>query len=60
MPLAQKTEKNLYEEYGVKEYIIIDPLLLYAERFLLEKDGLYGKEDIFGYMDISSLGTGTK
>ena len=51
----KREKKKLYEKYGVKEYIIIDPLLLYAEHFLLGKDGLYGKADIFGSIDILSL-----
>ena len=51
----KREKKKLYEIYGVKEYIIIDPLLLYAERFLLGKDGLYGKADIVGSMEILSL-----
>jgi len=51
----KREKKKLYEIYGVKEYIIIDPLLLYAERFLLGKDGLYGKENIVGSMEILSL-----
>ena len=51
----KRGKKKLYEKYGVKEYIIIDPLLLYAEHFLLGKDGLYGKADIFGSIEILSL-----
>jgi len=51
----KREKKKVYEKYGVKEYIIIDPLLLYAERFLLEKDGHYGKEDIFGSTEILPL-----
>jgi len=51
----KREKKNLYEKYGVKEYIIIDQLLLYAERFLLGEDGLYGKADIVGSMEILSL-----
>ena len=47
--LKDKREKKaLYEKYGVKEYIIIDPAAQYVERFLLKEGGLYGKGEIFG------------
>ena len=43
----KRDKKNLYEKYGVKEYIIVDPVAQYVERFLLDEGGLYGKADIF-------------
>ena len=53
--LKDKREKKaLYEKYGVKEYILVDPMELYAERFLLEKKG-YGGAEIFGPQEILSL-----
>jgi len=47
--LKDKREKKiLYEKYRVKEYIIINPIEKYVERFYLEKNGKYSKSDIFG------------
>jgi Uma2 family endonuclease len=54
--LKDKREKKaLYEKYGVKEYIIVDPAAQYVERFLLEEGGLYGKGEIFGPMEVLPL-----
>jgi len=51
--LKDKREKKaLYEKHGVKEYIIVDPTDQYVECFLLGEDGLYGKGDIFGPMEV--------
>ena len=44
----RREKKFLYEKYGVKEYIIIDPLEHYLERFLLQEDGSFSKGEIFG------------
>ena len=44
----KREKKTLYEKYGVKEYIIVDPTDQYVERFLPGEDGLYGKGEIFG------------
>ena len=48
----KREKKALYEKYGVKEYIIVDPADQYVERFLFGEDGLYGKGDIFGPMEV--------
>ena len=54
--LKDKREKKaLYEKYGVKEYIIVDPTEQYVERFLLGEDGLYGKGDVFGPKEVLHL-----
>ena len=54
--LKDKREKKaLYEKYGVKEYIIVDPAAQYVERFLLEEGGLYGKGGIFGPKEVLPL-----
>ena len=51
--LKDKREKKaLYERFGVREYIIVDPNDLYVERFLLEEDGLYGRGEIFSPREI--------
>jgi Uma2 family endonuclease len=36
-------KKALYEKYGVKEYIIVNPLENYAERFVLMKTEILAK-----------------
>ena len=47
-----RDKKTLYEKYGVKEYIVIDPIEEYVERFRLGKDGMYGKGEIFGPQEV--------
>jgi len=54
--LKDKREKKaLYERHGVKEYIIIDPIEQYAEKFYLNENGLYGHPDIFGPKEVMKL-----
>ncbi len=50
----RKEKKALYEKYGVKEYILADPLEGYVERYVLE-NGRYGAPEIFGPQDLLSL-----
>lgn len=46
--LKDKREKRfLYEKFGVKEYIMIDAIECYLERYVL-KDGHYKGPDVFG------------
>jgi len=53
--LKDKREKKfLYEKSGVREYILIDPVELYVERFFL-KDKRYGESGIFGPQEVLSL-----
>ena len=53
--LKDKREKKaLYERSGVREYIIIDPVELYVERFVL-KNKCYGESEIFGPQERLSL-----
>jgi Uma2 family endonuclease len=49
-----REKKNLYEKFGVKEYVVVDPIEEYAERFLLGTDGTYNKSEIFGPYDTLS------
>ena len=51
----KREKKELYERYGVKEYIIIDPTDQYIERFLVEEGGAYSKGEIFGPKEILNL-----
>ncbi len=54
--LKDKREKRaLYEKFGVREYIIIDPTEQYVERYALGKEGHYGHPDIFGPKEIMKL-----
>ncbi len=50
----KREKKGLYEKSGVKEYIIVDPLEFYAERFLL-KEGRYESPEVFGPKEVLSL-----
>lgn len=53
--LKDKREKRaLYERFAVREYIIIDPIELYVERFVL-KGKRYGESEIFGPQEVLSL-----
>ena len=46
--LKDKREKReLYEKYGVQEYVIVDVIEQLVERFYLGKNNIYGKSDIF-------------
>ncbi|MFV1951420.1 MAG: Uma2 family endonuclease [Nitrospinota bacterium] len=51
----KREKKACYEKYGVKEYIIVDPIENYVERFYLEEDGTYSKDDIFGPKEVLPL-----
>jgi Uma2 family endonuclease len=54
--LKDKREKKaLYERYGVKEYILIDPICRYTEHFVLQNDGFYGKGEILGSKEVLLL-----
>lgn len=48
-------KKRLYESFGVREYILIDPAAQFAERFLLEQDGLFGRGEVFGPQQVLVL-----
>ena len=50
----KREKKSLYERSCVGEYIIIDPLELYVERFVLEGK-LYGGSEIFGPQEMLPL-----
>ena len=52
-----REKKALYERYGVKEYLIFDPVGLYAQRFYLEEGGRYGQGELFGAQELLLLKT---
>lgn len=43
-----REKKALYERAGVREYLVIDPLENYVQRFFLGGDGRYGHAEVFG------------
>ncbi len=46
--LKDRREKRLlYEQSGVQEYLIINPIEKLVERYLLQDSGLYGANEIF-------------
>lgn len=54
--LKDKREKKaLYERYGVKEYVIVDPLDQFVERFFLGQDGTYDKGELYGPQEVINL-----
>ena len=53
--LKDKREKKaLYERFGVREYLVVDPEHEMVERFVLA-DGRYGREEVFGWTETLSL-----
>jgi Uma2 family endonuclease len=44
----RREKKALYERFGVREYIVLDPLNETVERLTLA-DGQYGQPDVFGW-----------
>lgn len=50
-----REKKWLYQRAGVREYIVVDPLELYVQRFLLSAEGRYGEPEVFGPEDVISL-----
>ena len=54
--LKDKREKrHLYEKFGVREYLLVDPALKSVERFALGTDALYGRGDVFGPTEMLPL-----
>lgn len=52
-----REKKALYQRGGVREYLVIDPLENYAQRFLLGEDGLFGEGQVFSPQDCVALAT---
>jgi Uma2 family endonuclease len=50
-----REKKALYERSGVREYVVIDPLEEYVQRFCLQNDGHYGSSDVFGPHEVLHL-----
>ncbi len=50
----RREKKNLYERFGVKEYILVFPEREYVERYCLE-DGNYGSPEILNWDEILKL-----
>ena len=42
-----REKRFLYEKYGVKEYLVIDPVGQCAHRYVLGENGKYGASEIF-------------
>lgn len=50
-----REKKALYERAGVREYVVIDPLENYVQRFALNDTLQYGAADVFGVDEDLSL-----
>lgn len=50
-----REKKALYERTGVVEYLVLDPLELYAQLFRLDAQGRYGAGEIYGSEESLSL-----
>lgn len=54
--LKDKREKKaLYERGGVREFIVIDPIERYVERYALDAHGRYGHPDLLGSQEVLTL-----
>lgn len=54
----RRTKRDLYERFGVREYLLVDPDAHTVERHGLGPDGTYGRADVFGpedHLPLSSL-----
>ncbi len=50
----RRLKKGLYESFGVKEYLIVDPLADTVDRYLIV-DGRYGSPEIFDWSEPLTL-----
>lgn len=50
----RREKKNLYERFGVREYILVFPEREYVERYCL-KEGNYGGPEIFNWDEVLKL-----
>jgi Uma2 family endonuclease len=50
----RREKKALYERFGVREFILVDPANEIVERYTL-RDGRYGSPDVFGWNESMSL-----
>lgn len=50
-----REKKRLYQQAGVREYLVVDPLELYVQRFVLSDEGRYGEPDILGPREVLSV-----
>ncbi|MDX9755386.1 MAG: Uma2 family endonuclease [bacterium] len=53
----RREKKHLYEEQGMIEYILLDPLARTAERFALSPEGTYGIGVLYGEDETLPLAT---
>jgi Uma2 family endonuclease len=51
----KREKRHLYEKFGVREYLLVDPALKSVERFTLGTDALYGRGDVFGPTEMLPL-----
>lgn len=44
----KRLKRELYQRFGVREYLLVDPMADLVERYLL-RDGEYGRSDVFAW-----------
>ena len=54
-PKDLREKKRLYQRAGVREYLVVDPLELYVQRFSLSAEGRYGEPEILGPREVLFL-----
>jgi Uma2 family endonuclease len=45
----RRSKKKLYQNHGVREYLIASPMEETVERFYLKQDGSYGESELFAW-----------
>jgi len=50
----KREKKNLYERFGVKEYVIVHPDEMFVERYSLA-EGSFGEPDVLGAKEVLAL-----
>jgi len=53
--IDRREKHHLYEKFGVKEYVLIDPNAQFAEQYVLGTNSRYGRGEIFDVQQVLPL-----